>query len=122
LAITNVAYDTWPPPNGRRFYLPSGLALLNAGSQYATNAGLYHYTTTTNQVKEAGTTVDIGFHHVALTNGTVTVDTDADGLPDYAEDANGNGVVDSGETGWTTAGDWGLRVWITRPKNGSSIP
>ena len=122
LAITNVAYDTWPPPNGRRFYLPAGLALLNAGSQYATNSGLYHYTTTTNQVKESVTVVDIGFHRVALTNCTVTVDTDADGLPDYLEDINGNGVVDSGEASWTTAGDWGLQVWITHPRDRGILP
>jgi hypothetical protein len=27
-------------------------------------------------------------------------DTDGDGLPDYLEDKNGNGIVDSGETNW----------------------
>ena len=28
----------------------------------------------------------------------VPIDSDVDGIPDYMEDANGNGVVDSGET------------------------
>ena len=49
-------------------------------------------------------------------------DTDSDGTPDYQEDANGNGSVDSGETDWKNASDWGLRVFITRPKRGANIP
>jgi hypothetical protein len=49
-------------------------------------------------------------------------DTDADGMPDYLEDANGNGSVDSGETDWQSATDPGLKVLITRPANNSTIP
>jgi hypothetical protein len=75
--------------------------LIDVGSRYATNAGLYHFTTTTNQQKEADTVVDIGFHYVAIDPNTgQPYDTDGDGVPDYLEDANGNGVVDSGETDW----------------------
>jgi len=77
--------------------------LINAGSRYATNATLYHYCTTTNQVKEAGSMVDIGFHWVAIDPNTgLPYDADGDGIPDYLEDANGNGVSDSGETGWNS--------------------
>jgi hypothetical protein len=107
LTVTNTAYDTgWLG----RFYLPTNLTshspLFNSGSQNATNAGLYHFTTTTNQVKETNSVVDIGFHAVALSTQPSTlnqpVDTDADGSADYLEDANGNGSVDSGETDWQT--------------------
>jgi len=49
------------------------------------------------------------------------IDTDGDGTPDYLEDLNGNGVLDSGETDPNSATDAGLRVYITRPR-GSSIP
>ena len=47
-------------PRGR-FYLPlTGVStnLFNAGSTWATNLGLYHFTTTTNQVKEGTTKAD----------------------------------------------------------------
>ncbi|MBI3413927.1 MAG: hypothetical protein HY043_01195, partial [Verrucomicrobia bacterium] len=75
-------------------------------------AGLYHYTTTTNQVKETNSTVDIGFHYVATTgsSSTTLVDTDADGAPDYWEDKNGNGTFDTTSNGnggfTTTETDW----------------
>src|SRR5262249_5218113 len=51
------------------YYSPTSdgmLSLLgNAGSRGAALAGLFHYTTSTNQVKEASSMVDIGFHYVA---------------------------------------------------------
>jgi hypothetical protein len=43
-------------------------------------------------------------------------------MPDYFEDINGNGSVDSGETDWNSATDLGLRVFITEPKGNGSIP
>jgi hypothetical protein len=98
---------------------------VDAGSCHATNVGLYHFTTTTNQVKEANTAVDIGFHYVALAPPLSTlnpVDSDGDGIPDYLEDRNGNGAVNSGETDPNDAADWGLQVWITRPKSGQRFP
>jgi len=99
--------------------------LLNAGSTWATNVGLYHFTTTTNQVKEAGTKVDIGAHFVALNPQLSTLnplDTDGDGLPDYLEDYNGNGAVDSGEINWQssangTTGVPGLQVFTPLARN-----
>ena len=81
-------------------YYQGSTNLVNRGSRTnAALAGLYHYTTQTNQVKEANTRLDVGFHYVACTNG-VPVDTDGDGVPDYLEDANGNGAFDSGEADW----------------------
>jgi len=107
------------------FYLPDtgpGTNLFNKGSTNANLLGLYHYTTTTNQVKETNTIVDIGFHYVATDANGMPVDTDGDGWPDYQEDANGNGSLDHRETKPNDPADWGLRVFITRPRNGSTIP
>jgi PAS domain-containing protein len=107
------------PTNGGASSLTN---LFNAGSRYATNAGLYHFTTTTNQVKETNSVVDIGYHLVATDANGNPLDYDGDGSPDYFEDRNGNGTPDSGETGWQSASDTGLKVWITEPKNNSNLP
>lgn len=86
------------------YYYPasgSGLArLINAGSASAAALSFYHYTTTTNQVKETNSTVDIGFHYIASSQTGQPSDFDGDTVPDYVEDTNGNGVVDAGETEW----------------------
>jgi len=87
-----------------KFYLPNTTPLYGAGSDTPANLGLYHYTTQTNQIKEGNDTAkvnaNIGVHYIAATNG-VPIDTDGDGIPDYVEDANGNGVWDQGsETDW----------------------
>jgi alpha-tubulin suppressor-like RCC1 family protein len=77
-----------------RFYYPTNdgmlSRLINAGSRNATNAGLYYFTTTTNQARENNTTVDVGFHFAA--------DLDGDGLVDYADtDDDGDGIPDDWE-------------------------
>jgi hypothetical protein len=83
-----------------RFYQPADSVLLNAGSRLASEVGLYHYTTTTNQVKrdQLG-----GGHWAALRGGDLSptsywagtdpvafgvppIDTDGDGWPDYFDD------------------------------------
>ena len=83
-----------------RFYLPATSRFVDAGSTNASAVGLYHFTTRTNHVKEASGTNDLGFHYIAVANGA-PVDTDAEGLPDYFEDLDGDGISDSGETDWT---------------------
>ncbi len=117
--VTNFNWQTGSLGNR---YLPTNSTLINAGSRNATNAGLFHFTVLTNNVKETNTIVDIGFHYVATDGIGTPLDYDGDGIPDYWEDGNGNGSVDSGETDWKNANDLGLRVYITRPRSNSTIP
>ncbi len=87
-----------------RFYLPPDSPLVDAGS--VTNAalvGMYHFTTQTNQLKEANSRVDISYHLAAANAQGAPVDTDSDLLPDALEDANGNGITDPGETDFAKA-------------------
>jgi len=93
-------------PLGAYYYPTSGdsnsLAnLIGAGSRSASQAGLYHYTVREDLVPEGAADVSIGFHYVATDEEGVPLDTDQDCLPDYIEDANGDGLPSSGETDWT---------------------
>jgi hypothetical protein len=122
LSLTNIPFVAGPLGN---YYLPTnGVAtnLFNAGSTNAHLLGFYHYTTTTNQAKEGTSWLDIGFHYIAVNASGQPIDTDADGLPDYLEDANGDGVLDHRETKIADASDPGLRVFITKPRDGGTIP
>lgn len=88
------------------FYYPTngsagGLTnLFNKGSRNATNAALAHLTVRTDQLKESSSTVDIGWHLVAMDANSQLADYDTDGLPDYQEDRDGDMAVDTGETNW----------------------
>jgi len=97
--LTNQAYQA---ASLGRFYVESTSPLIDQGSTYATNIGLYHFTTLTNQTKEGTSTNDIGFHYIALNGAGVPVDGDGDGLADYLEDADGDGIADASETSWQT--------------------
>lgn len=115
---TNLTWVMGPLGN---YYQATNSPLINKGSQTAPVAGLYHYTVTTNEVVEGTNTVTIGYHYVALGTNGLPLNTSGNG-PDYLLDANGNGVVDSGEISWTNSGDLGLQVLITQPPNNSIIP
>jgi sugar lactone lactonase YvrE len=100
---TGLVADYQAGPLGRFYYPANGgnlSQLINAGSRSAASAGLYHFTTQTNQEKETNSVVDIGYHYVAVDTNGIPLDSNGDGIPDYLEDANGNGSVDSGETAW----------------------
>lgn len=120
LTITNSYY--WQTSWLGSFYQPTNSLLIDKGNTTADLLGLYHFTTQTNQIKETNSTVDIGYHYVAVDTNGIPIDTNGDGIPDYIEDANGNGLVDSGEIGWNIFGDLGLKVYITWPRNGSTLP
>jgi hypothetical protein len=82
------------------FYLPTNSPLIAAGNVTADKVGLYHFTTQTNQTPQGFSTVDLGYHYVATDQYGNPLDSNGDGIPDYLEDANGNGLVDAGETNW----------------------
>jgi hypothetical protein len=120
VSSSSLAYQ--PGPLGT-FYQPANSPLIDAGSTTADQVGLYHYTTQTNADSYEGTSqVDIGYHYAAVDANGNPLDSNGDGIPDYLEDANGNGLIDSGEIGWNVTGDLGLQVIITRPRNGSALP
>lgn len=100
VVVASVAFQTGALGD---HYLPTNSAFINAGSRSAANAGLYHFTTATNQAKEAGSTVDLGRHHLAVNGSGLPVDTDGDGLPDYYEDENGDGTWGTGESDFQNA-------------------
>lgn len=117
--VTNLTWVIGPLGN---YYQATNSPLLHKGSTTADQLGLYHYTTSTNEVPETTNKVSIGYHYVALGTDGQPLDSNTNGFPDYLEDANGNGVVDSGETSWTNANDLGLQVLITQPPNNSTLP
>ena len=91
VTVTNVSYQAGALGS---FYIltNSGMAaLLNAGSRNATNAGLYHFTMTPDNVRETNSVVDIGFHYAVVS------DANGDGIGDYLQDLDQDGMADAWE-------------------------
>jgi hypothetical protein len=95
VVLTSFSYVPGPLGN----YYQQSTNFINQGSRTANVAGLYHYTTQTNQVKETNSVVDIGYHYVVVDANGNPIDIDGDNIPDYLEDSNGNGVYDAGDLG-----------------------
>jgi hypothetical protein len=93
------------------FYQSTNSPLIDTGSITADQIGLYHFTTQTNQTVEGSSTVDIGYHYVATDAYGNPLDTNGDGIPDYLEDVNGNGLYDAGDLG----------DWVIGPYNGLTV-
>jgi hypothetical protein len=109
---TSVVLNCQTGPLGN-FYLPTNSILIDVGDVTADSVGLYHFTTHTNQMKEGSSIVDIGYHYVAVDGNGNAIDSNGDGIPDYLEDPNGNGVVDIGEKSFG--------VTIDNPLNGTIL-
>jgi hypothetical protein len=89
---------------GTNYYPTTGtnlFTLVNVGSRSSPAAGLHHHTVRTDSIREQTTTVDIGFHYLALSGGQL-FDTDGDGIPDWVEDLNGDGSATGDPTSWTS--------------------
>ena len=84
----SLAYQAGPLGD---FYQPNTSPLINAGSTTADQAGLYHFTTQTNQVKETNSPVDIGYHYLVVDTNGNPAETYWIGIPDYLADTNGDG-------------------------------
>jgi hypothetical protein len=96
--LTNLVYETGPLGP---YYQPVSSPLLNVGSRTADQAALFHFCSTTNQVKETNSIVDRGLHYIALSSSTgQPIDSDGDGLADYVENRCQSGTVSTGETDW----------------------
>ncbi len=88
-----------PGPLGL-FYHPGASQFTDVGSRTAPSAGLYHFTIQVDQAIEGNTVVDLGFHYVAVDGQGNPLDSDGDGVPDYVEDRNGNGIATDDPTSW----------------------
>jgi hypothetical protein len=107
--IGDVSLPSAPPYQSSTFgdfYLPTTYQTFNAGSQVPAAIGMYHYTTRADQTKEgeeaSGHKINIGLHYIAAANG-LAKDDDSDGIPDYVENAAGDGIYINhvgAETDW----------------------
>ena len=119
--LASLSYQTGPLG---QFYLPTtATALIDKGSRLAADAGLYHFTSFTSNVKEGNEMpspkqVNIGPHYLALAAGK-PVDSNNDGVADFLADRNGNGIEDADEMPWLSPNSGPLA--ILSPANGSTV-
>jgi len=87
-------------PLGDRYVASSAPAMAgipDGGQAFADAYGLYWFTTQPDDSFEGSGVADLGFHYAA-TQGFALRDDDRDGLPNVAEDADGNGMLSPGES------------------------
>lgn len=119
--LASLSYETGPLGS---FYLPaSSTALVDKGSRTAADAGLYHFTSFTSNVKEGNEAanpkqVNIGPHYLALTSGR-PADSNNDGVADFLADRNGDSVQDTDEMPWSSANNGSLT--ILTPVNNATV-
>ncbi len=105
---------TWQPGPLGSYYQPTNSPLLNNGSTNASNLGLFHYAVTTNNaVGDQNVCSRQSYHYVVVSTNGLPLDSNNDGVPDYLEDANGDGTNNDTE-------DWNSPTspWIgTQPIN-----
>jgi hypothetical protein len=134
--VTNLTWITGPLGN---YYQPTNSPLIDAGTRTADLAGLYDYTTQTNQAQEANSVVDIGYHYAALDASGFPVDMDGYGTPNewYLEngispDTAGVATQDPDHDGLLNWQEylWGsdpqapeqFAVWVSSPCGSAGIP
>ena len=116
--LSSLSYDSGQLGS---FYLPSSATqLLGAGSRTARGAGLYHFTSLVDNTKQANAAhVNIGPAYLALDSSGNALDANADGVPDFIADRNGDGVEDDDEMKWSSANDGSLA--ILSPAGGATV-
>lgn len=95
------------------------------GSRTVAEAGLYHYTTRTDQTKDGAQTgnVIIGRHYVAAASSSSTLpkDTDSDGIHDFVENWHGDGDTGVNRVHTDYETDWNNPTTDTDPDTSTPI-
>ena len=123
LAIYSLDWDTTSRNQKIEMMDPSATVVYDTRSYSSFHNGMWHIWDVKVRVTLLGgaNCVISGLFFGPATS-TASFDYDNDGILDYLEDVNGDGVLNSGETNWQSATDLGLKVWITEPKANSIIP
>ncbi|HTI68673.1 MAG TPA: hypothetical protein VMF06_01810 [Candidatus Limnocylindria bacterium] len=101
------------------FYLNQTSAFINAGSGSADANGYFFYTTSSSQILEGQSPLDIGYHYIAVSSGVPIVSNGGSG---YLNDPTGSYYLNAQSIAAGTGATQGFKVFLTRPVNGQSNP
>lgn len=104
--VASISYETGPLGS---YYQPTTSYFIDKGSTNADLLGLYCHTTQTNQLLEANSIVDVGFHYPALDSNGDSVDPDSDGVPNWQDARPSDPTIGI------------LSITIETPANGSTV-